>query len=329
MQSWFANNLTWVNDNDTPADGTGICGTWNDRYMEVLWTIRANRITAVWSSSISYSTNDIVTYSGRTYKALSGNTNKIPSSNPTIWSLVVNPTTTWSSSTSYVIGQTVFYTPSSFSTYEQTGEIYKAKTNNTNKNPESNPSDWQLIPHTDNNYYNEYTISYDEKWNGFSTFYSFKPRIYLKWNDTFFTAQPIPNFNRIYIHDKGSYTSWYTGGATSQIVDGYIEGVVNSQPDTVKWFEANRFNTEIAPQRVDYATKTQISFLTTGEFTSREGNFDSPIKMDSTGQVVNDAQTSRLYGKFLKVKMTFLSGVYQRLFDVIVKFRNSVRLPQK
>lgn len=287
LQSFLANNLTWVDDKDTPADGEGITGVWDDRFMEVVWTIRGKRVV-----------------------------------------------TEYSTTTNYNVGETVSYVPSVFSTYEKTGEIYKAllpsgPAQGGAKNPQTNPTYWELIPHTNNQYYNEYTLCYNELKNGFTSFYSFLPKIYLKWRDSFLTPQPIPNRNRLYIHNKGEYCVWYSGGSTEQVVDGYIEGPVNKGPNDVKWYEALMISSEISPFRLDFKTLTQESFLTASEITAREGNYFSAIKMDSTGLAVNDSDTSRLYGKWMKARMTFKSRIYQRLLDFIVRFRNSVRIPTK
>ena len=43
-----------------------------------------------WSSSITYSTNDAVTYDGAVWMALQSNQNRIPDSNPSYWQLIMN-----------------------------------------------------------------------------------------------------------------------------------------------------------------------------------------------------------------------------------------------
>jgi hypothetical protein len=44
---------------------------------------------------------------------------------------------------------------------------------------------------------------------------------------------------------------------------------------------------------------------------------------------LNDANTSLLYGKWMKAKMIFDIGVYQKLLDFTVKFRISPRTKNK
>ena len=62
MRSFFANNLTWVDDNDTPADGTGICGVWDTRYSKFIWTIRGNKDVPTWNDHDFYEVGNEVFY---------------------------------------------------------------------------------------------------------------------------------------------------------------------------------------------------------------------------------------------------------------------------
>ncbi len=245
-----------------------------------------------------------------------------------IWVVRGNRTVTaWSSGTTYAIGDHVSYTPGTFSTFNQTGEIYVSLTNsNTNHNPESSTSNWAVVPHTDNNYFNEYSLVLNEFKNAFTAFYSPLPKILMAWTDSYLSPRPVSDQGRLYIHDQGSYCTWYDG---SLIVDGHIEGIYNGLPDEVKRFAALRANCDITPQRIDFTTLTQVSFLTSGEFTSRDGNHDSSIKRDSTGTGINDNDTSDLFGKYLKVKMSFLNGVYQKLYGIVVKSRIMPRVTNK
>lgn len=280
MTSFLANNLAWVDNKDTPADGQGICGVWDDRFAEVIWTVRGKRV--------------------------------INSYDPTL---------------TYIAGNVVSFVPSTFSTFEQTGDFFTANQNvSVGQSPLTNPTKWDIIPHINNQYYNEYTLVFNEYKNGFTSFYSFLPKIYLKWKDTYFSPKPISDTGRLYIHNLGAYCRWYDD---EQIVDGYIEGVANAMPDQVKWMAAMRVNSDVIPQRIDFSTFNQISFLTSGEFTSREFNFDSSIKRDSTSTGINDGDTSALYGKYLKVRMSFLNNTYQKLYAIVVKFRLAVRYTQK
>lgn len=292
MQSFVANNLTWVDQFDTPADEFGICGFWDDRYAEAGWTVRARRIKPDWGNQQLYEIGDVV-------------------------KLLNQPDGT-------------------FSTFEQIGDLYKSKTSHissTDTEPETG-ADWQLnwdkIDQTDTNYFNEFTLIFNEFKNKFTAFYTPKPKIYLKWKDTYFSPRPAGNLGSIYLHNTGTELVWYDDGSTSQQEEGYLEGVINKNEEITKWYSAIDVDSQITPKRFDFKTKNHVSFLTEPEFENREDGSFSPIKCDSTATpTVNDNDITLLYGRWLKAKMTFEVGVYQKLIGFIVKFRNGARMFNK
>ena len=155
----------------------------------------------------------------------------------------------------------------------------------------------------------------------FTTFFSFLPKLYLKWENTFHS--PKNDTGKGYIHNKGKYCSWYDGEVEE---DGFIEMVVNKYSDEKKNYAAIRAISDEVPERIDFATRRQKSFLTSSEFETREDEHDAPIKEDSTLTGKNDGDTGLLYGKFLKIKFTFKKKIYQKLTDLIVKFRVKARI---
>ena len=189
MQSFFANNLKWVNGIDTPANGEGISGVWDDRYSCVLWTVIGRRQEAnIWASTTIYTPNTVVYETG--------------------------------------------LSPNQQSTFNQTGEFYVANVQSQGYSPVNNLTQWTLIPHQTpadsvtvngityyaKDYYNEYTIEYNEDKNKFTTFHTFLPKIYLKWTDTFMTPSPVNtvtgilnNTGAIYEHRQGLAGYWYAG----------------------------------------------------------------------------------------------------------------------
>jgi hypothetical protein len=51
--------------------------------------------------------------------------------------------------------------------------------------------------------------------------------------------------------------------------------------------------------------------------------FDSSIKNDiltSSNGLINDEDTTNLFGRFLKIKIIFKKEVYQKLMDLVLKF---------
>jgi hypothetical protein len=171
-----------------------------------------------------------------------------------------------------------------------------------------------------------FTLVYDEIKNGFSSFHSYSPNIYLPYNNTFFSPNPAAQ-NTLFIHDGGNNYTFY-----GTAVEPFIEVVMNYDPNLPKIFEAIQVNSDLTPfgsviRPVDFTTKRHVSYLENADFEAREEYFYSSIKNDSTGSGINSGDTSRLFGKWLKMKISLASaGGSQKLLNTIVKFRPSPRL---
>ena len=79
-------------------------------------------------------------------------------------------------------------------------------------------------------------------------------------------------------------------------------------------YEAVQVVSDTTPNRLDFTTRDHVSFLTSAEFEEREDYFYAPVKNDSTGTGLNDGDTSRLWGRYMKIKFTFAPNVFQKLF---------------
>jgi len=224
----------------------------------------------------------------------------------------------WNSVIPYSVGSVVSYAPTVFSTYEQTGELYISLVNtNVGHNPQTSTTQWQLIPHTDNNYYNEYTIAFNEQKNQFTTFYTFKPTIYLKYKDVFLSPDPQAP-NTIYLHNIGGYCQWYNGNNE----DGHLTLVYSGDNNMVKMLHALLVGVKPAPTRIDISTQDHHTFMLTSDFDDMNGNWVCGIKNDTltsgTGSTEDD--TSKLWGQYALIDITFQQGVLQVVNSVILKF---------
>ena len=167
----------------------------------------------------------------------------------------------------------------------------------------------------------QFTLVYDELKNGFICFHSYYPNIYLQYKNTFFSPNPSTP-KTIYLHDRGSESTYYGTYVTPTIT-----AVMNYDPNVSKNFEALQMVTDQQPFFVDLTTPNHISYLDETEFEEREDLWYSPIKNDSTSTGLNNGNTSRLWGKWLKVKLSLeASGGKQKLINFIVKFRTMARL---
>jgi len=167
----------------------------------------------------------------------------------------------------------------------------------------------------------QFTLVFDEIKNGFVGFHSYTPNIYLPYNNGFFSTNPASQKD-MYLHDSGSDSTYYTVYTIPSLT-----AVMNYEPNISKNFEALQFVTDTQPYDVYLTTTNHVSYLDETEFEKREDLWYSPIKNDSTSSGINSGDTSRLWGKWLKVKMTFeASSGKQKLINFIVKFRAMARL---
>ena len=271
IDSFIWNNTGFIQMYDTPAHGEGVCGVWNEKYNEALFTFRAKKIVTKWSAGASAAFGAILFYANG--------------------------------------GQTDFH---------QTGEFYICVNPlGTVTAPSTTSSDWTVITHDNNDYYNEFTIVFSEDKNGFTTFYSPKPKIYMPFKDGYLTPNPISqNGLNIYENDRGSQCVWYGGNLQE---NAYIEGVINYNPELIKTAEAISIDANTTPVRVDVRSAQHSTFMlsSNNDFASVEGMYRTPVKNNATP----DGDTTRVYGRWFGVKYTMTPGTRQAIRSFVLKIR--------
>jgi len=168
-----------------------------------------------------------------------------------------------------------------------------------------------------------FTIVYDELKNGFVSFHSYNPNIYLRYQNTFFSTKPDEQ-NKIYLHDSGTEAEYY--GTQNE---GNITMIMNYDGNISKNFEALQVNSTKIPFYTWLYTEDHESYLDETEFVERETLWYSPIKNDilTAPFSSNSEDSTRLFGKYLKVKLSLeAAGHNQKLINMIVKFRPMSRL---
>lgn len=214
-------------------------------------------------------------------------------------------------------------------TYHSSGLpfAYKCKvahTGDPTNRPESG-ANWttywtKIVPGTDSYVTNCFTLVYDELKNGFVSFHSYWPNIFLRYNNIYYSPNPLDQ-KYLWLHDVGPESDYY-----GSFVAPNITAVMNYDADLIKNFEAILVNSDKMPFNTDFTTKNHKSNLDETEFELREDLWYSPIKNDTTLTLVNNADTSRLWGYWLKVKMSLESSGGQKIKNFIIKFRPSPRL---
>jgi len=307
LMSFLINNTTWHTDSLRPISGEGVTAGYNQRFYEAMFTFKA----------VNPTIPEFQTYNDSTYT--------LPVKSYPLGALV---------KVSHQGDGTGFNYYGEFDTAERdiSGVPYvyekiSSGVDTINTVPglgASYTSLWaRRTPATHPQYYKIFTLVYDEVKNGFICFQSAWPNIMTTRGNTVYTTKPNEQ-NKIYVHNSGNYNTFYEA-----LYNGHIEGVVNIDPNLSKTFEAIQVVTHTTPERVDFGTRDHVSFLTSGEFEELEDFYYSPVKNDSTVTGINSGDTSRLWGRFLKVKLTFAPNLFQKLVNYVVKYRANSRLYNK
>ena len=299
IDSFIRNNTAFLDGVDTPAWKYGLAGVWNEKRKVAIWTARA-----------------------------------INSSKPL-----------WKGGNNYYVGNIVWFGDNNTDAgWEQLPAFFECIQNNTASNFNKPLSAvgwenyWVQLPLSDNRVYNVWTIEWNELKNGFSTFGTPKPRIYMPFRNGLLTGDPRDNYNLqyqqdIYQQDKGEKGVWYDYRTGEGLyADGFIELVFNTDPQNIKHYLALRVNSLIKPFKFELFTKKNQTFMLSTDVEEREDLYFTAVKNDiltsTTGQA-NDQDTSGIFGQYVKIKMYFEKRTRQYLTDLMVRFKLSPRNSNK
>ena len=299
LRSFLESDARWTQGKDTPYAGDGVRAVWDDEYKEAIWTWRGVRKVDKYVRS---------TFLTQT-QTLQGTVLENPNA-PTDGSNGVAET---------------------FDNIPRLFRCTVSHTNTSNYEPGVG-ADWQQvweqIDYDDEEYYTWFTLAFNEMTNGFSSFYSHRPKIYFPWRNKFLSAHPTQE-SKIYEHREGEYTTWYKTEDGELSEDAYIEGAVNYMPESSKKFVATQVISDNEPDRMEFETKRHKSYLEKGEFDDHDDHWRSPIKNDTTGGNTPDADTESLTGDYIKVKFFITKKLYNRLYNFVIKVRERLRTYRK
>jgi hypothetical protein len=190
---------------------------------------------------------------------------------------------------------------------------------------------WEAISLEDLDYYNTYTIVFNEQKNSFTHRYTFYPKIYHTQNNRYFSPNPITSQSRtIFRHrDKQVGELMFYGVAN----EGYTEYIINYMSRTVKKFIAHAQTALLKPIRVEFETQfisqngidNRKTYLDRADFTMRENQAFSNIKNNLDSQGRNDQPTAPMTGLWLKIRTFFAANEKQKINDTTVVIRTGQR----
>jgi hypothetical protein len=235
----------------------------------------------------------------------------------------------WTDTGLYVVGTTVIY-----------GEVLGVPQlylcllpQNTGREPgtPNGAAYWLKIELTNIEYYNVYTIAFNEQKNAFTHRYSFYPRIYHTQNNRYFSPSPYDGeSNIIYRHrDKDAPEIVFYGRDN----EGFTEYVINYMSRIVKKFIAHAQTALLKPKRVEFETQfisengidNRRTYLAREDFTMRENQAFSPIKNNLDSQGRNDQPTAPMTGLWLKMRTFFAANEKQKINDTTAVIRSGQR----
>jgi hypothetical protein len=297
MDTFLRENMRFVRDKFTPADGQGIHAIWDDVGKNFVITVRGWKDNEPWSgNALGYNIGDVVSY-GEQYS--------IPILYVCIQSLA--PPTQQGGGRpdpNPLVSEAI---PGS-----EIGNAY-----------------WRKIEFSDTNYYSLFTLCFNEARNRFTHFNTFYPKIYANHFDRFFSPKPhTDESNKFYLMRQGEALVFY-----DEEHEGYTEYVINQEPSMLKKFVSIAYNAILKPLRVEFKTQfiseqgieERVTSLDRSELKIRENIVYSTIKntLDENGQ--NNQRTAPMKGMWLRIKTFFKARENQKINDIFVPIRMGQR----
>ena len=234
-----------------------------------------------------------------------------------------NPATTYAPSTQVVFGSAGNWQDWNF---EQIPSVYISTSapSNTNKIPYGNTTFWTPIEPTDSNYYNLWSLIFNEKRNNFTTFMTPLQKRYFKHNNLVLTPRGVDVKGLIYQMDnvEGNFLEWFQASVTPAFKQGEfrLSTVFNKFGTDRKMINVNferGDDAPVQPTTVTAITPTQNIDLPINE--TRLGVTYYPSYYDDNGDTP--------YGQFIKILIKKAS--YLKIRTIAMKFKNKFPLRMK
>jgi len=204
-----------------------------------------------------------------------------------------------------------------------------------NSFPPPNEEYWRKIEFSENDYYNVWTLVFNEKKNGFTHHYTFYPKIYHVLDNRYFSPSPYSGEEAmIYRHRdlRGQEIVYY-----GRDNEGYTEYVVNDYANINKKFASVGYVALLKPLRIEVFS--QFISETSGivnrqtfmdrdiedDMEMRENIVFSSVKNDLDELGRPDQDTAPMRGLYAKIRTYFKAKEKQKINECTV----SIRMGQK
>lgn len=177
-----------------------------------------------------------------------------------------------------------------------------------------------------------HTIAFDEKADAYSTFYSFKPQIYINDGISLFSVDRN-SMENIYLHNKGNYGRYY-----GQDHNSIVKITTNPHPHITKVFDNYILHTEVIDSSSNQLNETFTGLIATNDFQTtgsitltagsnikrRERTWNLAVPR-ATGSTTPSTLTARMRDIYMDTQLSFINNNNKRLVvhDIITTFRPS------
>jgi hypothetical protein len=231
----------------------------------------------------------------------------------------------WNSATTYNALDTVVYgTSGRWKNFEETKAVYVSTTTNTNSNPYDNPSDWTFKAFTDTDYYNMWSLIFNEKFNNFRTFFTPLQKRYFRHNNYTLSPRGVGSVNKIYLMDNinGDYMQWFpeTQGTDYKQGEFILSTTFNKQDNNKQMKNVNfeRGDGEaVQPTTVTAITPTQTIDFPINE--TRTPYTFYPAYYDDNGDNPFGQYVKILIKKASYIKIRTIGAMFKNKFPLRIK----------
>ena len=148
---------------------------------------------------------------------------------------------------------------------------------------------------------NEFTIGYNEMLQAFESFYSFKPTIYMNFNDKVYSMSPTsPNDG--YQHNLGNYGEFY-----GSFNDSHVEILMNKDPYRTKIITNLEYYLNTLPDNLyNFSTiRVYNDYQDTGDVTVTSSNGGRRMRTWRYTVPRNSGATDRIRGEYALINLNF------------------------
>lgn len=237
------------------------------------------------------------------------------------------PVQQWSVGGTYTTGNLVQFIGKNPSTYEGLPDIYRGLVSVINSNiiPSSN-SQWELLDTTDANYYNYWTLIFNENRNSFTTFASFLPSRYFMFNNQVYIPNVVSDYGVGFLHEGGTdQLKWYEYNGNYKNGEFIIEPVLNKYGNVEKRIIATALTlggTEYDNNKPTLETISDLNLSSQNspdDFWYDRGQYRTSNNTDYNDEMV--------VGNSIRLRVT--STLPISVEDLVAKFYARHRLPMK